>query len=214
MYINITKKHILIFSLIIGALITYILSGDSSNDADIQKDIAKKVIRFHVLANSDSDADQALKLKVKDAVVNYLNEYMSESESLEESKEILKKHTDNIIAVANKTIEAEGYCYTVDAYFCEDFFPTKSYGDVTLPAGDYTAYRIEIGEHEGKNWWCILYPPLCFVDATYGLLPDESRDLLKNVLDEDEFNAVTGNISSDNTKFRFKYLTFLNPIFD
>lgn len=210
MCINITKKHILTFSIIIGIIVTYILSANSENNDDIQKDIASKVIRFHVLANSDSDADQTLKLKVKDAVVNYLNPYMSESESLEESKKILKEHTNDIMEVANEVITSEGYAYSVNAYFCEDFFPTKSYGDVTLPAGDYTAYRIEIGQHEGKNWWCILYPPLCFVDATYGVLPDESKDLLKNVLDEDEFDAVTGNISSDNTKFRFKYLTFFN----
>lgn len=214
MYINITKKHILTFAIIIAGIITYILSNNSEDDSSIQKDIAEKVIRFHVLANSDSEADQALKLKVKDAVVDYLNPYMSESQSLEQSKNILSEHTDNIIDIAQDIIISEGYDYTVNAYFCEDFFPTKSYGDVTLPAGDYTAYRIEIGKHEGKNWWCILYPPLCFVDATYGVLPDDSKDLLKNVLDEDEFNAVTGNINSNNTQFRFKYLTFLNNIFE
>jgi len=213
MYINITKKHILTFSLIVGALVTYILSGDCKSDDDIQKEIAKKVIRFHVLANSDSEADQQLKLKVKDAVVEYLQPYMSDADDLNESHEILSKHTDNILELAGNVIQNEGYDYSVNAYFCEDFFPTKAYGDVTLPAGNYTAFRIEIGEHEGKNWWCILYPPLCFVDATYGVLPDESKTLLKNVLDEDEYSAVTGNISSDNTIFRFKYLNFLNGIF-
>ncbi len=214
MYINITKKHILTLSIIIGIIGTYLISGNSENDTDIQKDIATKVIRFHVLANSDSEEDQNLKLKVKDAVVNYLEPYMSESESLDESRKILENHTDDIMDVANEVIVSEGYTYSVNAYFCEDFFPTKSYGDVTLPAGDYTAFRIEIGAHEGKNWWCILYPPLCFVDATYGVLPDESKDLLKNVLDEDEFDAVTGNISSDNTQFRFKFLPFLNELLD
>ena len=213
MYINITKKHILTFSILVGIIITYILSAKEKDDSSIQKDIAKKVIRFHVLANSDSKQDQELKLKVKDAIVNYLNPYMSESKSLEESEAILSEHTDNIIEIANNTIISEGYSYSVNAYFCEDFFPTKSYGDVTLPAGDYTAYRIEIGEHQGKNWWCILYPPLCFVDATYGVLPDDSKTMLKNVLDEDEFDAITGNVNSDNTQFRFKYLTFLNSLF-
>ena len=214
MYINITKKHILTFSIILGVIITYLLSGKETNDANLQKDIAKKVIRFHVLANSDSDEDQALKLKVKDAVVNYLQPFMSESESLENSIEILKTHNEAIITLAQTVIKTEGYDYSVNAYFCEDFFPTKSYGDVTLPAGDYTAFRIEIGSHEGKNWWCILYPPLCFVDATYGVLPDDSKTMLKNVLDEDEFNLITGNIDNDNTKFQFKYLKFLNKLFE
>lgn len=214
MYINITRKHILTFSIILGAIVTYFLSGNKGTDADLQKDIAKKVIRFHVLANSDSDEDQALKLKVKDAVVEYLNPFMSDSESLENSMEILNSHKDDVIALAQNVIKDEGYDYGINAYFCEDFFPTKSYGDVTLPAGDYTAFRIEIGQHEGKNWWCILYPPLCFVDASYGVLPDDSKTMLKNVLDEDEFNLITGNIDSDNTKFQFKYLKFLNGLFN
>lgn len=213
MYINITRKHVITFSIIIGILVTYILSLNTENDSTIQKDIANKVIRFHVLANSDSDADQELKLKVKDAVVNYLNPYMSESSNLEESKNILEQNTDSIIELANKVIAEEGYDYSVNAYFCQDYFPAKSYGDVTLPAGEYTAFRIEIGEHNGQNWWCILYPPLCFVDASYGVLPDESKELLKNVLDEDEFDAITGKITSDNTSFQFKYLSFLNDIF-
>lgn len=214
MYINITKKHLMTFSIIVGIIITFILSGKEQNPADeLQSSIAEKVIRFHVLANSDSEEDQALKLKVKEAVVTYLNPYMTNSENLDDSRKILLEHNDEIIEIAKSIISDEGYSYNVTAGFSTDYFPTKSYGDVTLPAGDYTAYRIEIGEHNGKNWWCILYPPLCFVDATYGVLPDESKALLKNVLDEDEFNAVTGNISSDNTKFQFKYLKFLNNVF-
>ena len=214
MYIEITKKHIITLAILIGVIVTYILSANAENDTNMQESIASKVIRFHVLANSDSDEDQALKLKVKDAVVDYLNPYMSESESLEESKEILEAHTGKLTEIAKQTIVDEGYDYSVNAYFCEDYFPAKSYGDVTLPAGEYTAFRIEIGEHEGKNWWCILYPPLCFIDASYGVLPDESKDLLKNVLDEDEFNAVTGNITYENTTFQFKYLSFLNGLFE
>lgn len=214
MYINITKKHILTFSIIIGIIITYIFSGDGNTTKNLQKSISEKVIRFHVLANSDSEEDQTLKLKVKDAVVDYLQPYMSNAKNLEDSHRILEAQTDAIINLANEIIVQEGYDYCVNAYFCQDFFPTKSYGDVTLPAGDYTAFRIEIGEHQGKNWWCILYPPLCFVDATYGVLPDESKNVLKNVLDEDEFSYVTGNLSSDNVKFRFKYLKFFNNMLD
>ncbi len=214
MYIEITKKHIITLSIFIAAIVTYILSANGENAENIQENIASKVIRFHVLANSDSEEDQALKLKVKDAVVEYLNPYMSESESLEESRMILEEHTDKLIEIAKNVISDEGYDYAINAYFCEDYFPVKSYGDVTLPAGEYTAFRIEIGEHNGKNWWCILYPPLCFIDASHGVLPDESKSLLKNVLDEDEFDAVTGNLTSDNTKFRFKYLSFLNGLFE
>ncbi len=214
MYITITKKQILTFSIIVAVIITYILSLNTESDTDLSDGISEKIIRFHVLANSDSKTDQKLKLKVKDAVVNYLNPYMTASSSLEESRTILEENTDAIISVAKEVIAGEGFDYTVKAYFCEDYFPVKAYGDVTLPAGEYTAFRIEIGEHNGQNWWCIMYPPLCFVDATYGVLPDESKSLLKNVLDEDEFDAVTGNITSDNTQFKFKYFTFLNDLFN
>lgn len=210
MYINITKKHLLIFSIVMAAIITYIISGNAKADSSLQESIANKVVRFHVLANSDSDEDQALKLLVKDAVVNYLEPLMADSASLEESKQILTANTEEVLEIAQEVIAKQGYNYNVDAYFCEDYFPTKSYGDVTFPAGNYTAYRIEIGQHEGKNWWCILYPPLCFVDATYGVLPDDSKNLLKNILDEDEFSLITGNIDSNNIKYKFKFLEFFD----
>ena len=86
----------------------------------------------------------------------------------------------------------------------------KSYGDVTFPPGVYEAFRIDIGDSEGKNWWCVLYPPLCFVDATYGVLPEESKQTLANVLTKDEYNAITG----EECEFRFKYLTFLNDLLE
>lgn len=210
MYINITKKHILIFSILVGAIVTYIISGNAKTDADLQESIATKVIRFHVLANSDSDEDQKLKLMVKDAVVGFLEPLMAESASLDESKKILADNSEKITTIAENVISEQGYDYTVNAYFCEDFFPTKSYGDVTFPAGEYTAYRIEIGQHEGKNWWCILYPPLCFVDATYGVLPDDSKSMLKNVLDEEEFSLITENVESEDIKYKFKFLEMLD----
>ena len=85
----------------------------------------------------------------------------------------------------------------------------KSYADVTFPPGEYEAFRIDIGDAEGRNWWCVLYPPLCFVDAVYGELPKESKEQLKNVLTDDEYNAIT----KVRYKYRFKYLTFLNGLF-
>ena len=85
----------------------------------------------------------------------------------------------------------------------------KSYADVTFPPGEYEAFRIDIGDAEGRNWWCVLYPPLCFVDAVYGELPKESKEQLKNVLTDDEYNSIT----KVRYKYRFKYLTFLNGLF-
>ena len=129
--------------------------------------------------------------------------------TLDETKEIVEDKKEDVIVLAQEIIRENGYDYSVTAELTTDYFPVKSYGDVTLPAGEYEAFRIKIGEAEGKNWWCILYPPLCFVDTSYGVLPDTSKDTLKNILTEDEYNAITNT----RVEYRCKYLTFLNRLF-
>ena len=209
---HITKNHtkgfspiILFAALIIGIIITYIFSPDMQNNNQLQKDIADKIIRFHVRANSDSEKDQALKLKVKDEVVSYLTESMKASDSKTDSITYIENHLSEITAIADATIKEEGYDYKATAYMTNEFFPTKTYGDVTIPCGNYDAFRIDIGSSSGQNWWCVLYPPLCFVQGSYGVATDESKMLLKNILDEDEFNYISGTSSKD-ISFEFKFL--------
>ena len=194
-------------AIIIGLLCTYFFSPDTKVQDDLQKDIASKIIRFHVRANSDSDEDQTLKLVVKDAIVSFLSEQMKSSDSKDSSTAYLSSHIEEIETVALEVIRSQGYNYTVDAYMTTEYFPTKSYGDVTIPCGEYDAFRIDIGENAGKNWWCILYPPLCFVQGSYGVATDESKMLLKNILDEDEFDYIS-SASSKNIDFSFKFLDF------
>ena len=204
---NVNPKAIFtILAIIIGLICTYLTSPEAQAQDDMQKEIASKIIRFHVRANSDSDEDQQLKLKVKDAVVSYLSDAMKESDSKEDSTAYLQSHIEEIEAVALEVVEANGYDYTVNAYITSEYFPTKSYGDVTIPCGEYDAFRIDIGENAGQNWWCILYPPLCFVEGSYGVATDESKMLLKNVLDEDEFDYISG-ASSEDIGFDFKFLS-------
>lgn len=203
------KIKLILISAAIGILGTFILTGN--NDADtLQKDIAGKILRFHVIANSDSDEDQALKLKVKEAVVDYIAPYLTETMSLDETKAVIESHRETILTIADSIIKENGYNYSVTASITTCYFPIKAYGDITLPAGDYEAFRMEIGNASGKNWWCILYPPLCFVDVSYGIVPDSSKVLLQNILDEDEYNAVT---EDSHTAYSFRYLTFLNDLF-
>lgn len=178
--------------------------------SDIQKGIAESIIRFHVRANSDSDRDQQLKLEVKNRVITYLKPLLAESKSIEESRQILEKHQEDIKELADSTLRELGSDQTTNVYFEQCYFPMKSYGDVTFPPGEYEAFRIDIGESCGKNWWCVLYPPLCFVDATYGVLPEDSKETLENILTDDEYNAIT----KTQCKYRFKYLTFLNFLFE
>jgi len=198
---------IVIMLVIIIAVCTY----RKQDMLEMQKGIAQELIRFHVRANSDSDSDQKLKLMVKDSIITYLEPKLSQSRSIDETRQILNNNMDVIRNVAVQTLVANGSDYSVKVYFEESYFPMKSYGDITLPPGDYEAFRVDIGESEGKNWWCVLYPPLCFVDATHGTLPDSSKEKLKNILTDDEYKTITNTES--NTVFKFKYLTFLNGIF-
>lgn len=179
------------------------------DSAGIAQGIATEIIRFHVRANSDSEADQQLKLQVKDRVVTYMEPLLRESQDIEQSRQILEEQTENIRTLALDTLREAGSDYDVAVYFENSYFPMKSYGDVTFPPGEYEAFRIDIGAHDGKNWWCVLYPPLCFVDTSYGVLPDTSKDTLKNILTEDEYNAITNT----RVEYRCKYLTFLNRLF-
>lgn len=203
------KKHrLFMFFVIIAAASAAVITYKSSMAAEnrLQEDLARQIIRFHVRANSDSERDQQLKLKVKDRVVEYLSPLLEDSESIEESKEILSQSVDTIKEIAVRALNEEGADNSVNVYFEESYFPMKSYADVTFPPGVYEAFRIDIGDSLGKNWWCVLYPPLCFVDSSCGVLPDESKQKLKNILTEDEYNAITDT----QYVYRFKILTFLN----
>lgn len=198
---------IFIVSIIIGLAYAYITSKPNNDISTIQQGISHKIIRFHVIANSDSDADQALKLKVKEAVVNYTSELLCNSKSISETEDLLSSHTNDIISIANNVISENDYDYPVTAEITDTYFPTKSYGSYTFPPGTYRAFQIKIGEAKGKNWWCVLYPPLCFIDISHGTVNAESEELLKETLTTDEFQAVSDEYP---VKYRFKYLTFLN----
>lgn len=206
------KCRLLICIAIVIIVSLVIVKEEVKTDIDacrIQESIAQNIIRFHVRANSDSDSDQQLKLKVKNEVTALLQPMLTNSDSVEQSRNIIAQHMQDIKDTALDTIHNEGYSYDVNVYFEKNYFPMKSYADVTFPPGEYEAFRIDIGDAEGRNWWCVLYPPLCFVDAVYGELPKESKEQLKNVLTDDEYNAIT----KVRYKYRFKYLTFLNGLF-
>lgn len=203
------KTIIAILAVVIGFTCTFMLSPEAQANDAMQKEIAEKIIRFHVRANSDSEEDQALKLLVKDRVVAYLSDSMKSSVSKSDSISYIESHIEEIENIASDVITEEGYSYEVSAYMTNEFFPTKSYGDVTIPCGNYDAFRIDIGENAGKNWWCVLYPPLCFVQGSYGVATDETKMLLKNVLDEDEFEYISSAGSSD-IGFDFKFLSLFN----
>lgn len=165
----------------------------SSYAKDVNEEISDKIIRLHVVANSDSEEDQQLKRKVRDKILQYMTPILSKSVSRAESIEILQTNLTKIIGIANKEILANGKTYKASAKIGEFPFPTKTYGDVALPAGSYEALRIQLGNGEGANWWCVMFPPLCFVDATHGTIPDYMKAKLKTTLSKDDYKLVTSN---------------------
>lgn len=178
----------------------------------MQKDIASEILRFHVIANSDSTEDQALKLKVKSAVTTSLYPVLSGVTDISTAKELVNAKLDSIETLAEKVIKDNGYHYTVTASLEEGYFPLKVYGDLTLPPGKYEALRIEIGKAAGQNWWCIMFPPLCFVDATYSVVPKESKAQLKQVLTEEEYDSVFSDKKAE-IKIKFKLLDTIKDYF-
>ena len=133
---------------------------------DISRQIdTQSLIRIHVLGNSDSEADQALKIQVKDAVVGYLAPRLAESSSLDESRAVIQGQMPQIMQVANEVLALKGSNDRVTLQYGHFDFPIKYYGGFSLPAGNYEALRILIGEAQGRNWWCVLFPPLCFTDS-------------------------------------------------
>jgi len=193
----------IILSLVLGLTIT----GFAWHYTDrVKADIENSVVRLHVLANSDSDLDQQLKLKVRDRVIEYLKDKLANANSTDETKLIISNELENIKNVAIAEIENNGYNYNVETVLGNFDFPTKQYGDSQFPAGKYDALRILIGKAEGKNWWCVLYPQLCFIDNTNGKLPDESKEKLKNVLTDDEYNIVTSPNGNIPVKIKFRIL--------
>ena len=193
------RKHACLLCLAPSVLLAAVISfgvyrqADAAEQAEIQEHLAQEVVRFHVLANSDSADDQELKLKVRDAVPGYMEEKLPESDGADETKDWLRSHIDEIEEISRRTVADAGTEYPVSAAVTTCWFPDKTYGDVTFPAGNYEALRIEIGEAKGHNWWCVLYPGLCFMDTTNAVVPDEGKQKLKNVLTEEEYSRITAD---------------------
>lgn len=201
------KKFFYLLSLIIlFSFLTFISISSYAND--VSKDLSDNFFRLHILANSDSDSDQALKLKVRDNIISYMNTLSYDGLNKNEAIELTNSHLIAFQEIAEKTIAGEGYNYDVKLEVGNFYFPTKEYGNISLPAGYYDALKIEIGEAKGQNWWCSLFPPLCFVDISAGIIDEESEEYLRENLSEDEFSIITDD--SGNIKFKFKIIELLN----
>ncbi|MDF2610866.1 MAG: stage sporulation protein [Lachnospiraceae bacterium] len=184
----------------------------SEDSRALQESIASEILRFHVIANSDSTEDQALKLIVKDALTQTLRPSLEKAKDISEARNLLKDSLEELEDISNDIIKGYGFAYTASASLERGYFPLKVYGDLSLPPGEYEAIRIELGSAKGQNWWCIMFPPLCFVDSTYSVVPDSSKEELKSLLTEEEYDAIFSK-EKVNIKVSFKLLSWLEDFF-
>lgn len=203
------RKCFIVVLLIIG-LFLCLLNRDSQNVQALQKGIASQVIRFHVLANSDSREDQEVKLKVRDGVVAFVQQKLKKVESKEEAKKIIQKNLSKIKREANRILEEEHYESRAVAKLTKEEFPVKVYGDTVFPAGEYETLQVEIGNAQGHNWWCVMYPSLCLVDESVAVVPEESKEKLRDSLTEEEFETITQEKPA--VKYRFKLAEIWNQL--
>ena len=178
-----------------------------------ESEIYDTVVRLHVLANSDSDADQLLKLKVRDSVLELVSSAVADCRTQAEAIAAIGGIMDEINAVVQDVVFSEGYDYPISVKIGEEYYPTTSYESCAFPEGSYVPLRICIGEAEGKNWWCCLFPPLCLSAAT-----DEANDTNEDAfvavgLTGDQYKLITEN-RSPKYKVRFKILETFQKIFE
>ena len=178
----------------------------------VQEGLAQQLLRLHVIANSDSASDQEVKRIVKDGLVSYMQTFLEDVESKEESINVLSEHIKELEEKATTILREHGFTYGVNVSLGPATFPIKVYGDITLPAGEYDALRVQLGLAQGKNWWCIIFPNLCYVDATYQVVPEDSKKQLKALLTEEEYEAI---VTPEKSKVvvKFKLWEWIKDIF-
>lgn len=171
-----------IISVILLIAISWLLTASASTYPKQDQEF----IRFHVIANSDSQEDQAIKLKVRDRLLEKFGPVLGQSCSLEESRHFILEKINEIEKVAQQEVDKYRTGYRVEAVLGYFDFPTKAYGNMVLPAGRYEALRVVIGKGEGANWWCVMFPPLCFVDISHGVAEEDTN--------------LAGDINNEETK--------------
>lgn len=185
---------LIIAALFVGSF--YAIGGGSSvisarESGASAKVIGKNLIRFHVIANSDSEEDQNVKLEVRDAILAKVGPQLENLKSTEEAKNYLQDNLDNIIEIANSILSKKQMGYKATASVGKSEFPVKSYNSITLPAGEYTALKVVLGNGDGKNWWCVMFPPLCFIDVTQGLTEEKTDEQLSRVMTTKQVDSIT-----------------------
>lgn len=175
----------LIYCAVPALILTFSLSTYSER---LSSDLQGGLVRLHIIAQSDSAEDQAIKLLVRDAILREMPQGFSPEETV--------RYAEN---TANMVLERNGFDYRATAEFTTAYFPQKKYREITLPSGNYRAVKVVLGEGRGKNWWCVLYPPVCMADVNGSEMSEKVREDLRNNVSEETYNLITGDVT---VKFR------------
>lgn len=197
------------FLLLVVAAVCVIVGGKQYQQYKMTEEIAEKIIRFHVLANSDTEEDQKLKLEVRDAIGAFMQPRLSNVTDIEDSRQIVRESIPDIEQKAEEVITENGYTYTVSATLSNIDFPEKTYGPYTFQAGNYEALEIVIGKGEGHNWWCVMYPNLCFFNSTYEVVDEEAEKSLERILTPEEYQSL---MEDKNYEVKFAIVDFWKDI--
>lgn len=193
-----------------GLAAVYIVSGAAvhAQVKENQREIAGQVLRLHIRANSDSVSDQQLKFQVREAVISCLKGYQPEMTDIQSARQIVSEHEAEIKTAAGQAIQSAHKTYEVDINIGPSWFPKKRYGDIVLPEGIYDAVTVNIGQARGQNWWCVLFPQLCFIDVTRGYVPEDAKEDLEENLSEPAYEAII----DPSVEARFKIVEWLQNL--
>ncbi len=188
-------------TLIISAICAVMCAATYASETNDR--LSRDIVRLHIVANSDSEEDQALKLRIRDRLLQAADELKSK----EDAANMLGLYED----IARREIASSGFDYDVKAEYGRFYFPTKKYGGLTYPAGEYDAVRLVIGKGEGRNWWCVLFPPLCYVKGSVD--SSAAAEELKDMLSEEDYELITsGDGARVPVKIKFKLVELINSI--
>ena len=198
------KKHI--FELVIIFILTAVLSLGAFADTT-QKNISEKLIRLHVIANSDAPEDQEIKLKVRDKILESITEFTEGCSDINDAHKKISSKLPELKTIAEKVLRENGFTYSARISLSNEFFPTREYETFSLPSGKYNALRILLGNASGKNWWCVLFPPLCISAAEA-----ETIELMESSgLSESEIKLITSHQLE--YKYKFKIVEIFRNLF-
>lgn len=173
-----------------------------------QKEISDYVLRLHVRANSDTDKDQTEKLKVRDAFLTELWQYQGEMTDKAAVENVLSEHGQTILEAVEKNTAGGDNTSDLHMYLGTEWFPKKTYGDITLPEGRYDAVIVDIGSGKGQNWWCVVFPKLCFVSPVTGYIPEEEKESFESAMDESTWEMI----EAPEVEVKFKIVELLGQL--